>query len=156
MKTAIKIFVDADAFVALTVETDANHEKARSLLNRLTVNPVLFLTSNYVFSESITIISQRASHQTAVTFIAKMQSMESPFQITRADENIEEEAIGVFKAQTSKNTSYVDCTNMVFMKRLALDAIFSFDEVYRKNGLTLVEDLLATKLQAAQSPFQKL
>jgi hypothetical protein len=38
---------------------------------------------------------------------------------------------------------------MVFMKRLALDAIFSFDEVYRKNGLTLVEDLLATKLQAA-------
>jgi uncharacterized protein len=149
MKTAIKIFVDADAFVALTVETDTNHEKARSLLNRLTVNPVLFLTSNYVFSESITIISQRASHQTAVTFIEKMQSMESPFQITRADEHIEEEAIGVFKAQTSKNTSYVDCTNMVFMKRLGLDAIFSFDEVYRKNGLTLVEDLLATKLHAA-------
>ena len=98
MKTAIKIFVDADALVALTVETDTNHEKARSLLNRLTVNPVLFLTSNYVFSESITIISQRASHQTAVTFIAKMQSMESPFQITRADENIEEEAISVFRA----------------------------------------------------------
>ena len=39
---AIKIFVDADAFVALTVKTDSNHEKARSLLNRLTVNPVLF------------------------------------------------------------------------------------------------------------------
>ena len=58
-----------------------------------------------------------------------MQSMENPFQITRADENIEEEAISVFKAQTSKNTSYVDCTNMVFMKRLDLDAIFSFDEV---------------------------
>jgi len=37
---------------------------------------------------------------------------------------------------------------MVFMKRLDLDAIFSFDEVYRKNGLTLVEYLLTTKLQA--------
>ena len=35
------------------------------------------------------------------------------------------------------------------MKRLNLDAIFSFDEVYRKNGLTLVEDFLATKSQAA-------
>jgi predicted nucleic acid-binding protein len=44
MKTAIKIFVDADALVALTVETDTNHEKARSLLNRLPVNPVYFLT----------------------------------------------------------------------------------------------------------------
>src|SRR5687768_13223543 len=85
MNDAIKIFVDADAFVALAVETDTNHEKARSLLSRLTVNPVLFLTSNYVFSESITIISQRASHQTAVTFITKMQSMEptlsTPFEI---------------------------------------------------------------------------
>jgi len=38
---------------------------------------------------------------------------------------------------------------MVFMKRLHLDAIFSFDEAYKKNGLTLVEDLLATKSQAA-------
>jgi predicted nucleic acid-binding protein len=102
MKTAMKIFVDADAFVALTVETDTNHEKARSLLNRLTVNPVLFLTSNYVFSESITIISQRASHQTAVTFIAKMQSMENPFQITRADENIEEEATVYLKRKRQK------------------------------------------------------
>ena len=35
------------------------------------------------------------------------------------------------------------------MKRLDLDAIFSFDEVYRKNGLILVEDLLATQSQAA-------
>ncbi len=43
MNDAIKIFVDADALVALTVETDTNHEKARSLLHRLTVNPVLFL-----------------------------------------------------------------------------------------------------------------
>jgi predicted nucleic acid-binding protein len=50
MNDAIKIFVDADAFVALTVETDANHEQARSLLNRLSANPVRFLTSNYVFS----------------------------------------------------------------------------------------------------------
>ena len=53
MNDAIKIFVDADALVALTVETDTNHEKARSLLHRLAIHPVLFLTSNHVFSESI-------------------------------------------------------------------------------------------------------
>ena len=64
-------------------------------------------------------------------------------------ERLYEAICTLFKAQTSKNTSYVDCTNMVFMKQLDLDAIFSFDEVYRKNGLTLVEDLLATKSQAA-------
>jgi predicted nucleic acid-binding protein len=149
MTDALKLFVDADAFVAFTVITDANHKRAVSLLNSLTERPVFFLTSNYVFAESITIISQRASHQTAVKYIEEMQLPASPFQIKRAEESIEQEAIKVFKEQTSKNTSCVDCTNMVFMKRLALNAIFSFDRTYRKNGFTIVEDLLATEPQAA-------
>ena len=54
----------------------------------------------------------------------------------------EQTAIQIFKAQTSKNTSFVDCTNMAFMQQLNLDAIFSFDKVYRKNKFTLIEELL--------------
>ena len=142
MKDALKIFVDSDAFVALTIETDANHEKALSLLQSLQEKPVVFLTSNYVFSESITVISMRSSHKVAVAYIDQMQSLESPFQIKRTDADEDEEAIKVFKEQTSKNTSYVDCTNMVFMEWLDLDAIFSFDEVYRKKGFTLVKDFI--------------
>lgn len=137
-----KIFVDTDAFVALAVKNDANHEKAFPLLTLLRKKRVLFFTSNYVFAESITVISQRESHAAAVTFIENMQLSASPFQIKRADEALEEEALLRFKAQTSKNTSFVDCTNMVFMQQLHLNAIFSFDQVYRTNKLTLIEDWL--------------
>jgi predicted nucleic acid-binding protein len=149
MKNTLKIFVDSDAFVALTVTTDANHKKAISLLHRLHERSVVFLTSNYVFSESITVISMRSSHAIAVAFIEKMQSLDNPFRIKQIDATEEEEAINIFKAQTSKNTNFVDCTNMVFMKWLSLDAIFSFDDVYRKNGFTLVENLLLAEEQAA-------
>jgi len=39
---------------------------------------------------------------------------------------------------------------LVISLRIAwVDAIFSFDEVYRKNRLTLVEDLLPEEKQAA-------
>ena len=114
MKDTLKIFVDSDAFVALTVAADANHKKATSLLHTLHERSVVFLTSNYVFSESITVISMRSSHATAVAFIDNMQSLDNPFRIKQIDAAEEEEAINIFKEQTSKNTSFVDCTNMVF------------------------------------------
>lgn len=141
MKDALKIFVDTDAFVALTVDTDENHEKALSLLQKLDERQVTFLTSNFVFSESITVISIRSSHATAVGFIDKMLSSDNPFEIKRADYADEEEAIKIFKAQTSKNTSFVDCLNMVYMNWRNQDAIFSFDGVYKKKGFTRVIDL---------------
>jgi predicted nucleic acid-binding protein len=142
MNEALKVFVDSDAFVALTVETDANHEKAVSLLRQLNKKQVTFLTSDYVFSESITVISMKSNHARAFEFIEKMLYFESPFQIKRADPTDEEEAIKVFKAQISKNTSYVDCTNMVSMSLRKLDAIFSFDHAYITNGFTTVQELL--------------
>ena len=143
MNNRLHIFVDTDAFVALAVANDTNHEKALTLLNALHKRLVIFFTSNYVFAESVTVISQRASHDAALQYIDAMQSLENPFIIERADDDIEDEAIRIFKQQTSKNISYVDCTNMAFMAHLQADAIFSFDGGYRKNRLTLVSDLLA-------------
>ncbi len=142
MRTELKVFVDADAFVALAREDDANHERANSCLQSLLSRPVIFITSNYVFAESITVISLRKSHGAAVQFIETMRSTESRYLIKRASEEIEEKAVEIFKNQTSKNTSFVDCTNMAFLKELHVDAIFSFDEVYKKNGFKTVEDLI--------------
>ena len=142
MKNPLKIFIDTDAFVALAIETDANHKKAVALLNNLCITPVEFFTSNYVFSESITLIRMQGSHATALRFIETMQSYENPFHIKRADAGTEELAMHIFKKQTSKNTNYVDCINMALMKQFHSDAIFSFDDVYKKNGLQLAEALV--------------
>ena len=148
MTDRLHIFVDTDAFVALAVANDTNHEKALTLLNALHKRLVIFFTSNYVFAESVTVISQRASHDAALQYIDAMQSLENPFLIERADDDIEDEAIRIFKQQTSKNTSYVDCTNMAFMEHLHAEAIFSFDGGYRKNKLTLVGDLFAREVSS--------
>lgn len=136
------VFIDSDAFVALAVETDASHKRAFSLLQALTTYPVKFVTSNYVFGESITIISIRKSRNAAIEYISNMHKPDNPFQIRRINEALEEEAIDIFKQQTSKNTSFVDCTNMAFMKSFHIDAIFSFDHVYKRNEFMTVEELI--------------
>lgn len=135
-------FLDADAFVAMVKADDPNHARARGLFERLQRLPVRFVTSNYVFSETVTVLSQRVSRQAALAYIDTMQAVDSPVMIAWVDDALDALAIDLFRHQTSKNTSFVDCTNMAFLKRDAMNAIFSFDEVYRTNGFYLVETFL--------------
>lgn len=134
-KPVNNVFVDSDAFVALTKEDDGNHEKARQILKLLLDTGTFFLTSNYVFAETITVLSQRVSHKAALAFIKVAKPI---FLVRWVDEEIENIAIEIFKNQTSKNVSFVDCTNMAIMQKDRIDLIFSFDKIYRKKGFQTV------------------
>ena len=142
MNKPLTIFVDSDAFVALTKQDDSNHGKAKQIFERLQDAPVTFVTSNYVFSEVSTVLGQRVSHASAIAFIQNMTSGDSIFQIGRVDEKIEGEAAQIFIGQTSKNVSFVDCTNIALIKGRGFDGIFSFDHGYKKNGVQMIEDLI--------------
>lgn len=132
------IFVDSDAFVAAVKTDDTNHEKAKEAFERLSNQPITLCTSNYVFSESVTVISQRVGKDTAREFINRMKSPDAVFASFWVNEDVEQKAIEVFYRQTSKNVSFTDCTNMALMEFHDIPVIFSFDEAYKKNGFSLV------------------
>lgn len=136
------IFVDADAFIALTKDDDSNHKRAKQIFSDLQDAPVTFVTSNLVFAEVVTVLSQRMNHEVAVMFITNMKSEDSTFQIERISEYTEEKAIQIFIEQTSKNVSFVDCVNIALMRQKDMDGIFSFDSIYKKNGFKIAEDLI--------------
>lgn len=137
----MKVFVDADAFVAIMKYSDSNHDKALHQLDYLLSQSAEFLTSNYVFTEVVTVLSQRVGQSMAMQFIKIMRSTISPFTVRWVDQDIEDRALNIFTKQTFKNISFVDCTNMAIIQNDHLDQIFSFDSVYRKNNFT-------------QSPYQ--
>lgn len=136
------VFVDADAFVALAREDDTNHSHALRILQFLSRQSVGLITSNYVFAEAVTVISQRVGHQAALSFIEEVRSPESTIFIDWIYQEIESRAMQIFAKQTSKNVSFVDCTNMAILERGEIDHIFSFDAAYRKNGYHLVQELM--------------
>lgn len=142
MNRSFTIFVDSDAFIALIKKDDTNHKKAKAIFQKVQSLPLNFVTSNYVFSEVATILSQKIDHKTAIKFIHNMKTEDSIFVIERIKSETEEEAVQIFIEQTSKNVSYVDCTNMAFIREERLDGIFSFDDVYKKNGIKLIKNLL--------------
>lgn len=142
MNDALSVFVDADAFVALAKDQDSHHDRALKLLDRLIGHHARFITSNYVIAESITVISQRVGHANALQFIEQIKSEQNIFLVHWITPQIEEHAIAIFKKQSSKNVSFVDCTNMAILSLLHIDAIFSFDGIYQHNGYTTTERYL--------------
>jgi predicted nucleic acid-binding protein len=138
MKEIKHIFIDSDAFIALAKEDDANHEKALGIMERLEKEEVVLFSSNYVFAETVTVLSYKVNHQAALSFIKEIKSLESPFLIKWIDLAVENLAIEIFTEQDSKNISFIDCTNMALMKSENLDAIFSFDAVYQRNGFCMI------------------
>ena len=132
------IFIDSDIFIALSKSDDSNHDKALKILNKF-FDEIIFTTSNYVISEVITVLSMQLGHSQALDFINTIKSEENIFSINWVDDKVENLAIEIFKKQTSKNTSFTDCTNMAFIEMLKLDGIFSFDSVYKKNKCVILE-----------------
>jgi len=141
MNKSLTIFVDADAFVAFTKDDDSNHVRAKQIFLNLQDAPITFITSNFVFAEVVTVLSQKVSHAIAVAFIKSMKSEDNVFQIERIDEKTEEAATQIFMEQTSKNVSFVDCINIAFIKEKHINGIFSFDSIYKKNGLKSANEL---------------
>lgn len=135
------ILVDADILVAMIKRDDSNHLKSERVFNSFENTKVSFIITNYVFSEAVTVISQKINHQTAIGFISNMKSTDSIISVKWITPEIEEDAIEIFKQQTSKNVSFIDCTNMALVKHENLDAIFSFDEIYKKNGYRMANTL---------------
>lgn len=132
---AMRVLVDASAFVALYYPQDPHAETALRVSRELAQAHGELYTSNYVFAEVLTVLSQRVRKAVALSFREKLRDGE--VTVTRVTEDMEDEAFAVF-AKTQKDVSYVDCTCIVWCARLGITTIFSFDRHFSRCGLQLL------------------
>lgn len=130
-----KIFIDADAYVAIANSQDANHKLAIIIAKILAKKNIAIFTSNFAFGEAVTVVSQKVALETA-----SRMGYDIPKGVTIIDVNSlqREKALERFSQQTSKNTRFTDMVNMVLMDELGITTVFSFDKHYRKNGYKLL------------------
>lgn len=127
-----QVFIDADILVALGRLRDKNHRQAEKIYRELKKKAVVFFISNTSLYETVTVISQRISHQKAKEFLKRVRRA---LNIVYIDQNLESRARLIFNKQRSKNVSFFDCLNMAILKEMGLGEIFSFDEDYKRNGI---------------------
>lgn len=134
----MKIFIDANVFVANTMPEDPLHHRARELAVQLKSEGPEFFTSSDVVKESLTIISQRGGKSAAKKFYSQITNEKSGISIIFIDEKIHQQGLQLFQEITDKDISAVDCTSFALMRKLGIETVFTFDRHFQKAGFTLL------------------
>lgn len=129
---------DADFLIALYSKDDTNHVRAAKILKDISQWEDLELSlSLFVYSETMTILSERVAQKTANHFMNDLETQGAT--IITDVETIFLEAQQIFRKKRFSNVSFVDATNIAFMRSNQFDLLLSFDRDYIKNGIALYE-----------------
>lgn len=132
------LLVDSDALIALLKADDSQHAKAVGHFAKLQQGGAYRLVAScFVIAEVATVLSLRVGHAAAVAFIDTVQRPDSDLPVIYPDAANQALAASIFRRQTSKNVSFVDCGNMALLQANGWDRIFSYDAIYKKNGFRL-------------------
>lgn len=132
-----KVFTDTSAFVALRNQSDRDHKKARKARDELVSTQVRLFTSNYVFSETYTVLLIRVGRSEAIEWGRRMRA-ENAIELIRVGEEIEEEAWQILESHGDKKWTYVDATSFALMRREGTSEAFTFDQNFAQRGLQML------------------
>ena len=124
------IFVETSFLYALFSAHDRDHQRVRTVLDAYRGREPrrLFLTTNYVLAETITLIRVTAprSHAAAVQ-VGELLYSERLAQVHRASREEELAAFDYFKKYRDKEYSFVDCLSFVVMDRQGITEALTVD-----------------------------
>lgn len=122
------LFIDSSFFCAFYNPKDNLNQKA-SLLAPIVKN-YSAISSNFVFLESTTVISQRVGKAEAVLFGDSLLN-QSVIDLHYFS-NLEEADIWkIFKRVKNKNMSYVDCSILSLIQKYKINALLTFDTHFK-------------------------
>ncbi|MHB8362163.1 MAG: type II toxin-antitoxin system VapC family toxin [Patescibacteria group bacterium] len=122
----MKAFIDSNVYISILNEEESTHIQSLELLDTLKSQKAELLTSNYIISECLTVLSQKFNHKTAIVFENDIYSGNTKILIPKRE--VEDIARTIFRKEINKNISYIDCTNIAFCIRYKLDQLITFDK----------------------------
>ena len=124
--------VDSDAFVALFLPDDALAPTADHLFTEIEKRHQRIATTNWVVAETATVLSNKDTQATAIKFLTMID--EGEITVLRVSEALEREMHQIFRAQKTKKTSMVDCSNVAVAQYYDIPNLLTFDGFYKRFG----------------------
>jgi predicted nucleic acid-binding protein len=130
---------DSSAWYALLSSSDTQHETAHRRFNRLVAARRTVVATNYVVSETYTLVRGRLGSRVALSFLEQVRA--DPFvRRVQVPGAWEVEAELLLAQYHDQRFSYVDATSFVTMRHLGLSEALTFDSDFVIAGFTLVGD----------------
>jgi predicted nucleic acid-binding protein len=129
------VFVDTGAWVALRYAHDLYHARARTLLQRLRVEGLGFVTTERVMAEAVTLLKARGAIGHALALGEAIQSGRLGYLVESTAER-RRRAWELFVRYRERRVGWVDCASFAVMDELDLRRFFGFDEDFARAGFT--------------------
>ncbi len=146
MQRTLLIIGDTDALIS-TINIDAHHEVVKAIYRELaSVNAGIYFPSA-IIAETITTCQRRLKNPSlAEAMVTQLTS--DLINVLPTDDDTLQMAAAFFHPHGSKENTFFDAIVAASAKKQNADAIFSFDQWYRKLGFKLASDLFEQKSRA--------
>ena len=126
-------FLDTGFLIALEAADDQHHAAAIASWHEIRKHRVAFVSTTYIFDETVTFFNSRGHHAKALT-IGEALLNSRVVTLVHVDEPIFAEAWREFTRQSDKRYSLTDCVSFVVMKRRRIKAVLAFDKHFTQAG----------------------
>lgn len=135
-----RVLFDSDGIIALFSFDDASHKKAEEITNLLEENKAKLFCCSTTLAEVTTSLQRKFNNRPMARRVFE-GIRESKIDIVPIDGETLDSAYTIFLTSHSKQNTIFDAINIAVAKKYQIDAIFSFDSWYKKQGVKLAGDL---------------
>jgi len=129
----MNLFVDSSGWLALFGTADKYHREAQTAFTSLRGQALRWVTSDYVFDESLTFL--RKHYGQTIAKKCGQTILELPYiKFIHVDEVVFQAAWEMFQAYEDKEWAFTDCTSFVLMQQRSLWTAFTFDHHFDQAG----------------------
>lgn len=127
------IFIDTGAFIARYVARDQHHAESFQRWDKVKTMHLAGWTSSHVLDETMTLLGRIAGNKFAA---ARAESIyDSRFlTVLRPEEDIERQALNLFRKYADQTVSFTDCLSFALMRQRNLTCAFTFDHHFELAG----------------------
>ena len=126
-----RILIDTGAIYAFVTRTDAHHAQARKFVQQTLAAHDLFVLSDIVFVEAMTLLKARLGAAVAIR-VGRELRQNPAYQWVALGADGERDTWAAFQRYDDKEWSYTDCAMLVLSQHLKVSTVFAFDDHIRQ------------------------
>ena len=127
-----EVFADTSGWASFFLEDDRHHAKAFSLITQWKQQNRNIVTTNYVLSELIVLLSSRGQQRSAVLNYIKTIRSADWVEIIHIDKSLDEKAWQLLADRLDKQWSLVDAVSFVVMQERGITEALAADRHFEQ------------------------
>jgi hypothetical protein len=128
-----EVFLDTAYAIALSVASDAHHERAVELADQLEAAATRLVTTRAVLLEIGNALSKQRYRSAAVALLDALEE-DAQVEIIPLAESLYEQARELFRNRPDKEWGFIDCVSFVVMQERGITEALTTDEHFEQAG----------------------